>query len=64
MLSPADLDLPTDPFHPQIAAAIEAAIPSDWTARFVDENCCSYWFLGAGLADLSNRKRKLNSQFQ
>jgi hypothetical protein len=25
-------------FHPQIRAAIEAAIPSDWTARFVEEN--------------------------
>jgi phosphoglycerate dehydrogenase-like enzyme len=27
-----------DKFHPQIRAAIEAAIPSDWTARFVEEN--------------------------
>src|SRR6516162_435511 len=27
-----------DKFHPQIKAAIEAAIPSDWTARFVEEN--------------------------
>jgi phosphoglycerate dehydrogenase-like enzyme len=27
-----------DTFHPQIKAAIEAAVPSDWTLRFVDEN--------------------------
>jgi len=27
-----------DLFHPQIKAAIEAAIPSDWTARFIEEN--------------------------
>jgi phosphoglycerate dehydrogenase-like enzyme len=27
-----------DTFHPQIKAAIERAIPSDWTARFVEEN--------------------------
>lgn len=27
-----------DVFHPQIKAAIVAAIPSDWTVRFVEEN--------------------------
>jgi phosphoglycerate dehydrogenase-like enzyme len=27
-----------DLFHPQIKTAIEAALPSDWTARFVEEN--------------------------
>lgn len=27
-----------DVFHPQIKAAIAAAIPSDWTVRFVEEN--------------------------
>jgi phosphoglycerate dehydrogenase-like enzyme len=27
-----------DLFHPQIRAAIETAIPSDWTARYVEEN--------------------------
>jgi phosphoglycerate dehydrogenase-like enzyme len=27
-----------DTFHPQIKAAIEAAVPTDWTLRFVDEN--------------------------
>ena len=27
-----------DMFHPQIKAAITAAVPSDWTARFVEEN--------------------------
>jgi D-3-phosphoglycerate dehydrogenase len=27
-----------DTFHPQIKAAVEAAIPADWTLRFVDEN--------------------------
>jgi phosphoglycerate dehydrogenase-like enzyme len=27
-----------DTFHPQIKSAIEAAIPSDWTVRFVEEN--------------------------
>src|SRR5258708_3396886 len=27
-----------DTFHPQIKAAIEAAVPADWTVRFVDEN--------------------------
>jgi phosphoglycerate dehydrogenase-like enzyme len=27
-----------DTFHPQIKAAIEAAVPSDWTVRFAHEN--------------------------
>ena len=27
-----------DTFHPQIKAAIEAAVPPDWRVRFVDEN--------------------------
>ena len=27
-----------DTFHPQIKAAIEAAVPPDWMVRFVDEN--------------------------
>ena len=27
-----------DKFHPQIKAAVEAALPADWTARFVEEN--------------------------
>jgi hypothetical protein len=27
-----------DKFHPQIRATIEAAIPSDWTARFIEDN--------------------------
>jgi D-3-phosphoglycerate dehydrogenase len=27
-----------DLFHPQIRTAIEAAIPADWTARFIEEN--------------------------
>jgi phosphoglycerate dehydrogenase-like enzyme len=27
-----------DMFHPQIKAAIKAAVPPDWTVRFVDEN--------------------------
>jgi D-3-phosphoglycerate dehydrogenase len=27
-----------DTFHPQIEAAIAAAVPADWTVRFVDEN--------------------------
>jgi phosphoglycerate dehydrogenase-like enzyme len=27
-----------DTFHPQIKAAVEAAVPADWTLRFVDEN--------------------------
>jgi len=27
-----------DTFHPQIKAAVEAAIPAGWTLRFVDEN--------------------------
>jgi phosphoglycerate dehydrogenase-like enzyme len=26
-------------FHPQIKAAVQAAVPADWTLRFVDENC-------------------------
>ena len=30
-----------DRFHPQINTAIEAAIPSDWTVRFVEENSLS-----------------------
>jgi len=27
-----------DTFHPQIKASVEAAVPADWTLRFVDEN--------------------------
>jgi phosphoglycerate dehydrogenase-like enzyme len=27
-----------DMFHPQIKAAIETAVPSDWTTRFIEEN--------------------------
>jgi phosphoglycerate dehydrogenase-like enzyme len=27
-----------DTFHPQIKAAVAAAVPADWTLRFVDEN--------------------------
>ena len=27
-----------DTFHPQIKAAVEVAVPADWTLRFVDEN--------------------------